>query len=113
MRYREFTIEAKKKNCGCGKDPCITYGEQKESKNKLSEQELTVVNADDKQVTLIDPKTKITTIVPKDPAKPGIIQTDPDDASGKGFKLDMKTTGAVAPKIAPGAKVKMNTGTGI
>ncbi len=94
---------------------------RKESKMKinefadiqLSEQELTVVNADDKQVTLIDPKTKITTIVPKYPAKPGMIQPDPDDASGKGFKLDMKSTGAVAPKIAPGAKVKINTGTGI
>jgi len=78
---------------------------------QLSEQQLTVVNADDKQVTLIDPKTKITTIVPKDPNKPGMIQPDPKDPSGKNFKLDMKSNGAVAPKIAPGAKVNIATGT--
>lgn len=80
---------------------------------QLSEQELTVVNTDDKQVTLVDPKTKITTIVPKDPNKPGMIQPDPDDASGKGFKLDMKSNGAVAPKLAPGAKVKIAAGPAI
>ena len=41
-------------------------------KNDILEQkELTVVNADDRNVTLIDPKTKIQTIVPKDPNKPG------------------------------------------
>ncbi len=37
MRYREFIVEAKKKNCGCGKDPCITYGTQKESTDELIE----------------------------------------------------------------------------
>ena len=78
---------------------------------KVTEQQLTVVNSDDKQVTLIDPKTKITTIVPKDPNKPGMIQPDPKDPSGKNFKLDMKSNGAVAPKIAPGAKVNIATGT--
>ena len=29
MRYQEFQ-EKKKKNCGCGQDPCITYGKQTE-----------------------------------------------------------------------------------
>ncbi len=77
-------------------------------KNDILEQkELTVVNADDRNVTLIDPKTKIQTIVPKDPKKPGMIQPDPDDPSGKSFKLDNKTNGAVAPTLAPGAKVKI------
>ena len=37
MRYHEFIVEAKKKNCGCGKDPCITYGTQKESTDELIE----------------------------------------------------------------------------
>ena len=30
MRINEVT----KKNCGCNQDPCVTYGEQKESKEK-------------------------------------------------------------------------------
>tara|TARA_B100000073_G_C23271838_1_gene386743 strand:- start:125 stop:382 length:258 start_codon:yes stop_codon:yes gene_type:complete len=71
------------------------------------EQELNVVNADDKQVTLIDPKTKVQTIVPKDPNKPGMIQSDPDDPTGKSFKLDMKSSGQVDNKIQPGSKVKV------
>ena len=73
------------------------------------QQELTVVNADDTNVTLIDPKTKIQTIVPKDPKKPGMIQPDPDDPSGKSFKLDSKSNGAVAPTLGPGAKVKVGS----
>ena len=77
---------------------------------QITEQELTVVNADDRNVTLIDPKTKIQTIVPKDPKKPGMIQPDPDDPSGKSFKLDNKQSGAVAPTLGPGAKVKIGTG---
>ena len=77
-------------------------------KSELEEQqELNVVNADDRQVTLIDPKTKVQTIVPKDPNKPGMIQPDPDDPTGKGFKLDPKSKGQVADKLMPGAKVKV------
>ena len=73
----------------------------------LSEQELTVVNSDARQITLVDPKTKIQPIVPKDPNKPGMIQPDPDDATGKSFKLDMKSNGTVPKEIGPGAKGKV------
>ena len=38
---------------------------------------LQVLDANDKEVTLQDPKTKVKTIVPKDPNKPGMIQRDP------------------------------------
>ncbi len=41
---------------------------------------LSVLDANDKEVTLQDPKTKIKTVVPKDPNKPGMIKRDP---SGK------------------------------
>ena len=71
------------------------------------EQELNVSNSDDKHVTLIDPKTKVQTIVPKDPKKPGMIQPDPDDPTGKGFKLDPNSKGQVADKLMPGTKVKV------
>ena len=33
MRLSEI-LEEKKKNCGCGKDPCETYGKQQESKDE-------------------------------------------------------------------------------
>ena len=78
----------------------------------IKEQELNVVNADEKQVTLIDPKTKVQSIVPKDPKKPGMIQPDPDDPTGKSFKLDQNAKGQVAGELAPGAKVKV-AGSGI
>tara|TARA_B100000925_G_scaffold265127_1_gene224072 strand:- start:486 stop:722 length:237 start_codon:yes stop_codon:yes gene_type:complete len=41
---------------------------------------LQVLDDNDKEVTLQDPKTKVKTVVPKDPNKPGMIQRDP---SGK------------------------------
>ena len=33
-RAKGESIEEKKKNCGCGKDPCETYGKQQESKDE-------------------------------------------------------------------------------
>ena len=36
-----------------------------------------------------------------------MIQPDPDDATGKSFKLDMKSNGTVPKEIGPGAKVKV------
>ena len=84
------------------------WGHDKPKKAELEEQqELDVVNSDEKQVTLVDPKTKVQTIVPKDPNKPGLIQADPDDPTGKSFKLDMKASGQVDNKIQPGSKVKV------
>ena len=34
MKIFEIVSEATKKNCGCGKDPCETYGAQNESKDE-------------------------------------------------------------------------------
>ena len=33
MKIVDIVSESKKKNCGCGKDPCETYGTQQESKD--------------------------------------------------------------------------------
>ena len=37
---------------------------------------LDVEDANDQEVTLVDPKTKVKTIEPRDPNKPGMIQRD-------------------------------------
>ena len=34
MKILDIISEEKKKNCGCGKDPCETYGKQQESKDE-------------------------------------------------------------------------------
>ena len=75
----------------------------------MNEQELDVMSADDKQVTLKDPKSGIETKIPKDPKKPGMIQKDPSDATGKRFVVDPTATGDVEKGIQPGAKVIMKT----
>ena len=36
-RCKEKVEESEKKNCGCGQDPCITYGFQNESEEKIDE----------------------------------------------------------------------------
>lgn len=74
---------------------------------ELLEQELDVMSADDKTVVLKDPKSGIETKIPKDPKKPGMIQKDPSDASGKRFVIDPKAAGEVDKGIQPGAKVVM------
>tara|TARA_B110000503_G_scaffold43763_1_gene71612 strand:- start:42 stop:281 length:240 start_codon:yes stop_codon:yes gene_type:complete len=56
---------------------------------------------DEKQTTLVDPKTKIKTIVPKDPMKPGAIAKD----ERGNLTLDTKTKGTVDRGIKPGDKV--------
>lgn len=73
----------------------------------VKEQELEVQAADEKQVTLKDPKSGIETKVPLDPKKPGMIAPDPSDATGKRMVLDPKATGAVDKGIKPGTKVVM------
>ena len=37
---------------------------------------LAVLDDNDKETTLVDPKTKVRTVIPKDPKKPGMIQKD-------------------------------------
>jgi hypothetical protein len=67
----------------------------------MAPQELNVVRDDPKQTTLVDPKTKVQTIIPKDPKKPGMIAKDD---KGK-LTLDTKTAGSVDNSIKPGQKV--------
>lgn len=68
------------------------------------QQELAVVSADDKEVTLIDPKSKIKTVVPKDPKKPGIIKMN--TATNK-LEYDPANAGEVEDPVKPGAIVTM------
>jgi len=62
---------------------------------------LQIQKDDDKQTILIDPKTKITTTVPKDPSKPGAIAKD----ERGNLTLDTKTKGTVDRGIKPGDNV--------
>jgi hypothetical protein len=75
----------------------------------VKEQQMAVISADDKQVTMKDPKTGIETKVPRDPKKPGVIQKDPKDPSGKNFIIDPKASGEVDNDIKPGSVVTMKT----
>lgn len=56
---------------------------------------------DEKETVLVDPKTKIKTVVPKDPSKPGAITKD----ERGNLTLDTKTKGTVDRGIKPGDKV--------
>jgi hypothetical protein len=62
---------------------------------------LQIEKDDDKETTLVDPKTNVKTVVPKDPNKPGMIKTN--DA-GK-LELDTKTSGKIERGIKPGDAV--------
>jgi len=66
-------------------------------------QVLQIEKDDDNETTLVDPNTKVKTIVPKDPKKPGMISKN--DA-GK-LTLDTKTTGTVDRGIKPGDTVQV------
>lgn len=79
------------------------YASEQESIEE-QQQELNVVKDDPKQTTLIDPKTKVQTVIPKDPNKPGMIAKD---AQGK-LTLNTKTTGTVDNSIKPGQKVTVS-----
>lgn len=70
----------------------------------LSENQFLNIELDtDKETVLIDPKTKIKTVVPKDPKKPGAISKD---NTGK-LTLDTKTAGTVSRGMRPGDKVQV------
>lgn len=71
----------------------------------LAEEDLVVVSDNNKETTLQDPKTKIKTIVQKDPNKEGYIKKDPTDPSGKKFVLDPKKEGPVNQNLKPGQTV--------
>ena len=65
-----------------------------------SGQTLKVDQQDAKQTTLIDPNTKVKTVVPNDPKKPGMIQKD---LTGKAY-LNTKPQGPVQ-QVKPGDTV--------
>ena len=63
--------------------------------------QLDVLDDNDKETTLVDPKTKVRTVIPKDPSKPGMIAKD---ERGQ-LKLNTKTNGTVDKGIKPGDKI--------
>jgi len=67
-------------------------------------QMLDVMDDNDTETTLVDPKTKVKTVIPKDPKKPGMIQKD-----DKGqLVLKSKPNGPVDKGIKPGDKVTVS-----
>ncbi len=62
---------------------------------------LQIMKDDDKETTLIDPKTKVLTVIPKDPNKPGMITKD----ERGNLTLDTQSKGKVDRGIKPGDKV--------
>ena len=66
--------------------------------------ELVVLATDDKTTTLENPKTKVKTVIPKDPNKPGMIKKDPTTQK---LTLDQSTSGESDSTITPGQKVQM------
>lgn len=67
------------------------------------DQTLQIEKDDDNETILVDPKTKIKTVVPKDPSKPGAIQAD---ERGE-LTLDPNVKGSVDRGIKPGDTVKV------
>jgi hypothetical protein len=68
----------------------------------LNENQFLQIELDDeKETVLVDPKTKIKTVVPKDPTKPGAIAKD----ERGNLTLDTKAKGTVDRGIKPGDKV--------
>ena len=69
----------------------------------MGSQQLQVLDTNDKETTLIDPKTKVRTVVPKDPKKPGMISPN---EKGQ-FELKQKQNGAVAKELKKGDTVNI------
>jgi len=67
----------------------------------VSGSQLDVLDDNDKETTLVDPKSKVKTVIPKDPNKPGMIAKD---ERGQ-LKLNTKTNGTVDKGIKPGDKI--------
>lgn len=69
--------------------------------SEMGSQVLQIEKDDDKETVLIDPKSKVKTVVPKDPSKPGAIAKD----ERGNLTLDTKIKGTVDRGIKPGDKV--------
>lgn len=66
---------------------------------------LDVEDANDQEVTLVDPKTKVKTVVPRDPNKPGMIQRD--QAGNLKLSTDPNKPQEVDKEIKRGDKVQV------
>ena len=66
---------------------------------------LQIMKDTNKETVLIDPRTKVQTLVPKDPKKPGMISKD----ERGNLTLDTKAKGKVDRGIKPGDKVTVKT----
>ena len=69
--------------------------------------ELVVQKDDDKQTTLMNPKTKVTTIIPKDPNKKGTIAADPKKPGQ--FVMNQEEEGKVSNTLKTGSKVQVQS----
>lgn len=67
----------------------------------MGQQVLQIEKDDDRETILVDPKTRIKTVVPKDPKKPGAISKD----ERGNLTLDQNVKGTVDRGIKPGDKV--------
>jgi len=70
----------------------------------LDEQTMQVVANDMKSTTLVDHKTKIQTVIPKDPNKPGMITRDPQTQK---LRATTQAAGEVDQQIKPGEQVEI------
>ena len=68
--------------------------------NANGPKQMQVVKDDDKATTVVDPKTKVTMNIPKDPKKPGAASTDKQG----NVTINTKTSG-------PGAQQGLKAGT--
>ena len=105
-KYKDYKKTSQEKKIAAMKKG-MPYGRQDVGEQTIVEQEMDVIAADDQQVTVKDQKTGIETKIPRDPKKPGVIQKDQKDPSGKKFIIDPEAEGEVDNEIKPGAKVMM------
>lgn len=69
----------------------------------MGTQQLQVLDTNDKETVLVDPKSSVKTVIPKDPKKPGMISPN---EKGE-FELKQKQPGAVAKELKKGDTVKV------
>lgn len=98
MRLHEFTNEAS--TIGTSPTTGSAAGQNPATQNLKAGQQLKVDKQDAKSTTLVDKNTGVKTVVPNDPKKPGMIQTD---TTGKAF-LNTKPQGPVQ-QVKPGQTV--------
>jgi len=69
----------------------------------MGSKELQVQADDERQTVLVDPKSKVQTVIPKDPKKPGMIKPNQQGE----LELDTKSSGEVDRTVKVGDMVKV------